>query len=64
MCSFIRFTDVQKKLGVSRSKVYRLIEDGHIPKPIKLGRLCVWPEEELDKALLKLFPNEERQGSL
>lgn len=43
----IPLADAQKVIGVSRSQVYRLLEDGALPKPAKVGRRVYFSEQEL-----------------
>ena len=46
----IRMPQVEKRLGLSRYTVYRLIKSDGFPKPIQLGRQAVgWYEHEVDK---------------
>ena len=41
---------VEQKLGVSRSTVYRLLEAGAFPKPIKIAERAIrWHESEIDE---------------
>ena len=48
---YLSFTELRAKLGGrGRTTVYRDIEFGRLPKPIKLGgRLC-WIEDQVDDA--------------
>ena len=44
----LRIKDVCTALGLSRSTVYRLVEDGDFPAPIKLSRRAVgWNEAQI-----------------
>lgn len=43
----ISFADVLKLIGISRSSVYRLIQKGALPKPVKIGALTFFSEREL-----------------
>ena len=41
--NFMRLADVQLRFGISRSTIYRLMQDGVFPRPIKFGsRLVRW----------------------
>ena len=40
---FARMTQVRYALAVSRPTLYRWIQLGEFPPPIKLGRISVWP---------------------
>lgn len=45
----LRFNEVCRRTGYSRSTIYLRIKDGTFPKPIPLGtRLVAWPEYEID----------------
>lgn len=45
---FIRLPEVQDRVGLSRSQVYRLIQDGEFPAPVKLApRVSVWLDSDI-----------------
>ena len=45
----IRLKEVQHRVGVGRSTVYRWMADGSFPKPVQLGKRSVgWIEHEID----------------
>lgn len=45
---YIRRTEVETLTSLSRSTIYRMMEIGDFPKPIKLTRKAVaWPEEQI-----------------
>lgn len=45
----IRLPEVMKRVGLSRSAVYKRMADGCFPKSRSLGPKCaVWVEEEID----------------
>ncbi|MEL7026346.1 MAG: AlpA family phage regulatory protein [Pseudomonadota bacterium] len=49
---YISLSQLQAKLGNrSRSSIYRDLEAGRLPKPIKLGSRLYWPEAEIEQAL-------------
>ena len=37
----------QQQLGVSRSKLYRMLDENELPRPIKIGRRAYFSEIEL-----------------
>ena len=44
----LRFKEVCRRTGYSRSTIYLRIKEGTFPKPIPLGpRLVAWPEYEI-----------------
>jgi len=50
--NLLNFAQVQYKLGGrSRSSVYRDIEAGRLPKPIKFGSRLYWQGAEIDAAI-------------
>ena len=50
--------EVQSRLGgVSRATIYRMIDRGDLPEPIKLGpRMTRFRQSDIDQALAKLAP--------
>lgn len=49
---YLSFSDLQRKLGGrSRSSIYRDVEHGRLPEPIKIGVRSYWVEEEVDTVL-------------
>ncbi|WP_170545336.1 helix-turn-helix transcriptional regulator [Ruegeria arenilitoris] len=50
----LSFHDLQAKLGGrSRSSVYRDVELGRLPEPIKFGSRLYWNEADIDAAIEK-----------
>ncbi len=46
---FLRIKDVSKKVGLPKSSVYALIQQGDFPKPIKLSkRTAAWLDSEIE----------------
>lgn len=48
----LRLCDVEKRTGLKRSSIYEKIarpveQGGGFPRPIKLGRISVWDESEV-----------------
>jgi predicted DNA-binding transcriptional regulator AlpA len=49
---YLNFAQVQSKLGGrGRSSLYRDIEQGRLPKPIKFGGRLYWIEADIDAAI-------------
>lgn len=45
----LRLTEVQARLGMSRSGIYERIKNGGFPRPVKIGpRAVAWLESEID----------------
>ena len=50
---YLNFSELREKLGGrGRTTVYRDIELGRLPKPIKLGSRLYWVESQVDDALV------------
>lgn len=50
-----RIRQVQERTGMSRSKLYLLIQQGQFPAPIKLGaRVALWPESAINDWITQL----------
>jgi prophage regulatory protein len=48
----LRLKSVIERTGLSRSTVYRKIDDGSFPRQIKIAERCVgWRESHIDKWL-------------
>ena len=52
---FIGYAEMKSKLGVSRTQIGRMVEDGKLPKPLRLGThhtsRTVWWEHEVDACM-------------
>ena len=49
---YLSFRDLQEKLGGrGRTTIYRDVELGRLPKPVKLGSRLYWCEAEIDAVL-------------
>jgi prophage regulatory protein len=47
---FIRMPDLRAKVGLSKSQIYKLIQQGEFPKQIKLGdKIAVWEQTEVEE---------------
>ncbi len=52
---YLNFSDLQAKLGNrSRSSIYRDLELGRLPRPIKIGARLYWAEADIDAAITAL----------
>jgi len=50
---YLSFHELREKLGGrGRTTVYRDIELGRLPKPLKLGSTLYWVEQEVDECLM------------
>ncbi len=56
---YLNFTELRAKLGGrGRTTVYRDIEFGRLPKPLKLGGRLYWIEDQVDERLRELADGE------
>ena len=47
---FLRLRDVQHRVGLGRSTIYRWMGEGKFPRPHALGDYCVrWLESDIDE---------------
>ena len=48
--SLVRIKQVAIRIGVSRSTIYKWIEQGYFPRPIQLGpRAVAWSRDVIDE---------------
>lgn len=46
----IRLREVQHRVGLGRSTIYRWMAEGRFPTPVQLGGHAVaWPQEDIDE---------------
>jgi len=51
----LAFHDLQLKLGGrGRTTIYRDVENGRIPRPLKIGSRLYWVEADIDAAISAL----------
>jgi prophage regulatory protein len=54
---FIRMPDLRQKVGLSRSQIYKLIQQEQFPRPVKLGeKVSVWVDSEVEEWMSKQVP--------
>lgn len=49
-----RLPQLVAHLGLGRSRIYQLVQEGALPRPIKLGRSSLWRVGPLREAAAKL----------
>ena len=61
---FIGYAEMKAKLGVSRTQIGRMVADGKLPKPLRLGShhtsRTVWWEHEVEAAMQALDSRHRR----
>lgn len=50
----IRMPEVVQRIGLSRPTVYRLIQRGEFPSPVRRGRTSAWLSTEIDNYLAQI----------
>jgi len=50
---FIRFPELQKMVGLGRTKIYNRIKAGTFPRQVKLGKASGWVESEIQEWILQ-----------
>lgn len=60
----IRLREVQHRVGLGRSTIYRWMAEGRFPKPVPLGgHVVAWWQEDIDEWIEALAPERyERDG--
>ena len=58
----LRIKDVCSELGVSRASIYRLLESGSFPKPLKLGKRAIgWERDHIQQWVKSLRPADQTE---
>jgi len=45
----LRIDEVMSRVGFRRNKLYDLINEGSFPRPVKIGPISAWVEDEVDQ---------------
>lgn len=62
---FLRLPEVRDRVGLSRSQIYRLIQAGGFPAPLKIGpQVSVWPDEDITRWQRETMENAGRQNAI
>lgn len=59
---FVRMREIRARTGLSRSTLYRRIEEGKFPAPRKDGRCAIWLESELVAYMAKIAGSADDSG--
>lgn len=61
--TFERLPLVCKRVGVTKSTLYRWMESGQFPAPVKIGeRAVAWDSRAVDQWMLDLIANAEKEA--
>lgn len=56
----LRLPEVLSVVGYQKSQVYRLIQAGQFPKPLKRGSTSSWVKSEIDAYVATVIANRDR----
>ncbi len=45
---FLRMRDVTESVALSRPTIYRMMDRGEFPRPVKVGPNSLWVKQEVD----------------
>ena len=47
--TILRRIELEKRIGLSRSSIYKMMGDGEFPRPVRIGRRAVgWRAEDIE----------------
>jgi prophage regulatory protein len=49
MDTLLKRTDVERKIGQGRSRIYQMIGEGAFPRPVRIGGAVRWSAREIDE---------------
>ena len=58
----IRFAEARRTLGLSKSTMYRMLERGDLPCPVKIGALTYFSERELQEWIASKLAERMQEG--
>lgn len=58
-----RVGDVAEFLGISVRKIWRLVAQGELAPPVKIGRCAVWFESDIVEFQMRLRAQRERRAA-
>jgi prophage regulatory protein len=60
----VRIREVMQRVGISRTQIYRLIQRGDFPAPVRLSdRISIWRQKDIDEWLSRQFEVSSRLRS-
>jgi prophage regulatory protein len=64
--TLLRLPEVCRRLGIARSEVYRRVQAGLLPAPVKIGkRASAWVEAEIEAAAQRMIrASRAREGAV
>ncbi|AAV81480.1 AlpA family transcriptional regulator [Idiomarina sp. Sol25] len=51
---FLRINEVRERIGLGRTSIYKMVNEGTFPKPVRvLGKKVAWVDSEVDEWMLE-----------
>ena len=60
---FLRLPEVERRVGLKRATIYRMIATGEFIPPVKLRNSSAWPEHEVNAWLAKKLAARDARGA-
>lgn len=57
--TLIRIKAVMDRTGIGRTSIYKRINEGTFPAPVKIGNSSAWVESEIDEWVNKVISERE-----
>ena len=62
MTRLLRIPEVENVLGLKKSAIYNMVNEGLLTKPIKMGRkVSLWPDYEVQAIVEAIIENREEK---
>ncbi len=59
---FLRKEDVCRELGISPRGLEKMVAEGRLPVPVRIGKRAVWSSLAVERWLFEAFAAQERCG--
>ncbi len=59
--TLIRRHEVMRRLNISDTTLWRCVQRGDLPPPLKLGRSAYWPESEIQQLFQTMLAKRDMQ---
>jgi len=56
---FLRIEEVKQRIGLGRTTIYKMVNEGTFPKPVRiLGKKVAWIDSEVDEWMMQRIADE------
>lgn len=56
---FLRINEVRERIGLGRTSIYKMVNEGTFPKPVRvLGKKVAWIDSEVDEWMMQRIADE------